>query len=127
MNLLGTKTWMWINGITLIIVGALSLVPETWAIIAADGGIILSIIKIIVAMITLIVAFREKDMEQLNGKLWLLTLGLILLFMGILPLVPGAMMAMGGQPLADFLNTLKVVLGGITFIIIAIDWPTLGS
>jgi hypothetical protein len=118
---------MWINGITMIIVGALSLVPETWAIIAADGGTILSIIKIIVAMITLIVAFREKDMEQLNGKLWLLTLGLILLFMGILPLVPGAMMAMGGPPLGDFLNTLKVVLGGITFLIIAIDWPTLGK
>ena len=127
MNILGTKTWMWINGITLIIVGALSLVPETWALIAADGGIILSIIKIIVAMITLIVAFREKDIEQLNGKLWLLTLGLILLFMGILPLVPGAMGAMGGQPLADFLNTLKVVLGGITFLIIIIDWSTLGK
>ncbi|MFW9845017.1 MAG: hypothetical protein ACFFEV_10610 [Candidatus Thorarchaeota archaeon] len=127
MNILGTKEWMWINGITLIIVGALSLVPETWALIAADGGTILSIIKIIVAMITLIVAFREKDMEQLNGKLWLLTLGLILLFMGILPLVPSAMGAMGGQPLADFLNTLKVVLGGITFLIIFIDWSTLGK
>ena len=127
MNILGTKTWMWINGITLIIVGALSLVPETWAIIAADGGIILSIVKIIVAMVTLIVAFREKDMDQLNGKLWLLTLGLILLFMGILPLVPGAMAAMGGQPLADFLNTLKVVLGGITFLVIIIDWSTLGT
>jgi hypothetical protein len=118
---------MWINGITLIIVGALSLVPETWAIIAADGGIILSIVKIIVAMITLIVAFKEKDIEQLNGKLWLLTLGLILLFMGILPLVPGSMAAMGGQPLADFLNTLKVVLGGITFLVIIIDWSTLGK
>ena len=127
MNILGTKTWMWINGITLIIVGALSLVPETWAVIAADGGVILSIIKIIVAMITLIVAFREKDMEQLNGKLWLLTLGLILLFMGILPLVPGAMGAVGGQPTADFLNTLKVVLGGITFLVIIVDWSTLGK
>ncbi|MGY5859393.1 MAG: hypothetical protein RTU63_08480 [Candidatus Thorarchaeota archaeon] len=127
MNILGTKEWMWINGITLIIVGALSLVPETWAVIAADGGTILSIIKIIVAMITLVVAFREKDMEQLNGKLWLLVLGLILLFMGILPLVPGSMGAMGGQGLADFLNTLKVVLGGITFLIIIIDWSTLGK
>jgi hypothetical protein len=127
MNILGTKAWMWINGITMIIVGALSLVPETAAIILFDGGLILSIIKIIVAMITLIVAFREKDMEQLNGKLWLLTLGLILLFMGILPLVPGAMAAMGGQPLADFLNTLKVVLGGITFLVIIIDWSTLGK
>jgi hypothetical protein len=127
MNILGTKTWMWINGITLIIMGALSLVPETWAVIAADGGVILSIVKIIVAMITLIVAFREKDMEQLNGKLWLLALGLILLFMGILPLVPGAMGAVGGQPTADFLNTLKVVLGGITFLIIIIDWSTLGK
>jgi hypothetical protein len=127
MNILGTKTWMWINGITLIIVGALSLVPETWAVIAADGGVILSIVKIIVAMITLIVAFREKDMEQLNSKLWLLALGLILLFMGILPLVPGAMGAVGGQPTADFLNTLKVVLGGITFLVIIIDWSTLGK
>jgi len=127
MNILGTKEWMWINGITMIIVGALSLVPETAAVIMFDGGTILSIIKIIVAMITLIVAFREKDMEQLNGKLWLLTIGLILLFMGILPLVPGAMGAMGGQPLADFLNTLKVVLGGITFLVIIIDWSTLGK
>ena len=127
MNILGTKTWMWINGITLIIVGALSLVPETWAVIGAGEGVILSIIKIIVAMITLIVAFREKDMEQLNSKLWLLALGLILLFMGILPLVPGAMGAVGGQLTADFLNTLKVVLGGITFLVIIIDWSTLGK
>jgi len=125
MDILGTKTWIWINGITLIIVGALSLVPETAAIIFFDGGTILSIIKIIVAMITLIVAFREKDMEQLNGKLWLLTLGLILLFMGIIPFFPATM---GVAPdLGNFLNTLKVVLGGITFLIIIIDWSTLGK
>jgi hypothetical protein len=127
MNILGTKEWMWINGITLIIVGALSLVPETANVITADGGYILSIVKIIVAMITLVVAFREKDMDQLNGKLWLIALGLILLFMGILPLVPGSMGAMGGLDLANFLNTLKVVLGGITFLIIIIDWSTLGK
>jgi hypothetical protein len=82
---------MWINGITMIIVGALSLIPAAAAIIMFDGGTILSCIKIIVALITLVVAFRETDMEMLNGKLWLLTLGLILLFMGILPFFPAAM------------------------------------
>ncbi|MHA2152256.1 MAG: hypothetical protein ACXAAQ_09765 [Candidatus Thorarchaeota archaeon] len=91
MNILGTKAWMWINGITMIIVGALSLIPAAAAIIMFDGGTILSCIKIIVALITLVVAFRETDMEMLNGKLWLLTLGLILLFMGILPFFPAAM------------------------------------
>ncbi len=126
MNILGTKGWMWINGITMIIVGALSLVPETAAIIMFDGGTILSVIKILVALITLIVAFRETDMEMLNGKLWLLTLGLILLFMGILPFFPAAMTAMGGPALGDFLNTLKVVLGGLTFLVIIIDWSKLG-
>jgi hypothetical protein len=126
MNILGTKAWMWINGITMIIVGALSLVPEAAAIIMFDGGTILSVIKIIVALITLIVAFRETDMEMLNGKLWLLTLGLILLFMGILPFFPAAMTAMGGSALGDFLNTLKVVLGGLTFLIIFMDWSKLG-
>jgi len=126
MDILGTKAWMWINGITLIIVGALSLVPETALILFADGGTILSIVKIIVSLITLIVAFRETDVEMLNGKLWLLTLGLILLFMGILPFMPASMAAMGGADLADFLNTAKVVLGGLTFLIIIIDWSKLG-
>ena len=124
MNILGTKAWMWINGITMIIVGALSLVPEAAAIIMFDGGTILSVVKIIVALITLIVAFRETDMEMLNGKLWLLTLGLILLFMGILPFFPAAMGAI--PTLGDFLNTLKVVLGALTFLIIIIDWSKLG-
>ena len=121
---------MWINGITLIIVGALSLVPATAAILFFDGGTILSIIKIIVAMITLIAAFREKNTENLNSKIWLVAVGLILLFMGILPFFPGTMgvVAEGLTPdLGNFLNTLKVVLGVITFIIIAIDWPTLGK
>ncbi|MFW9788612.1 MAG: hypothetical protein ACFFE2_16090 [Candidatus Thorarchaeota archaeon] len=126
MNILGTKAWMWINGISLIIVGALSLVPSAAAIIMFDGGTTLSVIKIIVALITLIVAFRETDLEMLNGKLWLLTVGLILLFMGMLPFFSGAMTAMGGQDLADFLNTLKVVLGALTFLIIIMDWSKLG-
>lgn len=125
MNILGTKEWMWINGITLIIVGALSLVPEAAAIIMFDGGTILAIIKIIVAMITLIVAFRERDMEQVNNKIWLIAVGLILLFMGILPFFPGTMGV--AADLFNFLNTLKVVLGGITFLIIIIDWSTLGK
>jgi hypothetical protein len=124
MNILGTKAWMWINGITMIIVGALSLVPEAAAIIMFDGGTILSVIKIIVALITLIVAFRETDMEMLNGKLWLLTLGLILLFMGIFPFFPAAMGAI--PTIGDFLNTLKVVLGALTFLIIIMDWSKLG-
>jgi hypothetical protein len=125
LDLLGTKEWMWINGITLIIVGALSLVPQTAAILFFDGGTILSIIKIIVAMITLIAAFREKNTENMNSKIWLVAIGLILLFMGIIPFFPGTM---GVAPdLGNFLNTLKVVLGVITFIIIAIDWSTLGK
>ena len=123
LDLLGTKEWMWINGITLIIVGALSLVPQTAAILFFDGGTTLSIIKIIVAMITLIAAFREKNMENLNSKIWLIAIGLILLFMGIIPFFPGTMGV--AADLGNFLNTLKVVLGVITFIIIAIDWPTL--
>ncbi|MHA1935052.1 MAG: hypothetical protein ACW97A_07190 [Candidatus Thorarchaeota archaeon] len=124
MNILGTKAWMWINGITMIIVGALSLVPETAAIILINAGIPLSVIKIIVALITLIVAFRETDMEQLNGKLWLLTLGLILLFMGLFPFFPAAMGAI--PDIGNFLNTLKVVLGALTFLVIIIDWSKLG-
>ena len=67
MNILGTKAWMWINGITLIIVGALSLVPAAAAIIMFDGGTILSIVKILVSVITLVVAFRETDMEMVNS------------------------------------------------------------
>ena len=126
MNILGTKTWMWINGITLIIVGALSLVPETWAIISYGEGVPLSIIKIIVAVITLTAALRETDAEMINGKIWLVAIALVLLFMGVLPLVPGSMAAMGGAPTADFLNTMKVVLGLLTFLVIIIDWSKLG-
>ncbi|MDF1538450.1 MAG: hypothetical protein P1Q69_06070 [Candidatus Thorarchaeota archaeon] len=121
MDLLGTKPWMWINGICLIVVGAVSLVPSIWAVIAGD---LLNILKIVVAMISLIVAFRERDLEQINGKLWLLTVGLILLFMGIIPYFPAVMMDY--PTIIDFLNTLKVVLGGITFLVIVIDWPKLG-
>ncbi|TXT57901.1 MAG: membrane protein of unknown function [Candidatus Thorarchaeota archaeon] len=121
MNLLGTKAWMWINGITLIIVGAISLVPE---IAQAIPGIPLSIVKIIVAMITLVVAFLENDIEMLNGKIWLLAIGLILLFMGIFPFFPDAMAAI--PQIGDFLNTLKVVLGGITFLIMVLEWSKWG-
>jgi hypothetical protein len=124
MNILGTKAWMWINGITLIIVGILSLLPDIAVYIMIYNGIPLSIVKIIVALITLVVAFRERDMELLNGKLWLLTIGLILLFMGIFPFFPAAMSAI--PTIADFLNTLKVVLGGLTFLVILIDWSKLG-
>ena len=121
MNILGTKAWMWIDGISLIIVGAVSLVPEISALIP---GIPLSIVKIIVAMITLIVAFRENDVEMINGKIWLIAVGLILLFMGIFPFFPDAMGAI--PSIGNFLNTLKVVLGGITFLVIIIDWNKLG-
>jgi hypothetical protein len=126
MNILGIKTWMWINGITLIIVGALSLVPETWAIISYGDGVPLSVIKIIVAVITLTAAFKETDAEMINGKIWLVAIALVLLFMGVLPLVPGSMAAMGGAPTGDFLNTMKVVLGVLTFLVIIIDWSKLG-
>ncbi|NHI89406.1 MAG: hypothetical protein EAX87_07785 [Candidatus Thorarchaeota archaeon] len=126
MNILGTKAWMWIDGITLIIVGALSLVPAAAAIILFDGGTVLSVIKIIVAIINLVVAVRETDAEMVNSKIWLIAVALILLFMGILPFFPVAMGAMGGQGLADFLNTMKVVLGALTLLIIIVDWSKLG-
>jgi hypothetical protein len=126
MNILGTKAWMWIDGITLIIVGALSLVPAAAAIILFDGGTALSVIKIIVAIINLVVAVRETDAEMVNSKIWLIAIALILLFMGILPFFPIAMGAMGGQGLADFLNTMKVVLGALTLLIIIVDWSKLG-
>jgi hypothetical protein len=127
MNVLGTKAWMWINGVTLIIVGALSLVPAAAAIIMFDGGTTLSVIKIIVAVITLVVAIRERNSEMINSKIWLIALALILLFMGVLPFFPIAMGAMGGAALADFLNTMKVVLGALTLLIIIIDWSKLGT
>ncbi len=122
LDLLGTKAWMWINGISLIIVGAISLVPEIAALIPA---IPLSIVKIIVAMITIIVSFREMNPDMMNGKIWLLTVGLILLFMGIFPFFPDAMSAI--PTIGDFLNTLKIVLGGITFLLIIMDWSKLGA
>jgi len=122
MNIFGTKAWMWIDGISLIIVGALSLIPETAALIPP---IPLSIVKIIVALITLVVSFRETDIEMLNGKIWLLAIGLILLFMGIFPFFPDAMTAI--PTIGDFLNTLKVVLGAITLLIIIMDWSKLGA
>jgi hypothetical protein len=121
LNLLSTKGWMWVNGISLIIVGAISLVP---GLLGAEWGMPLSITKIIIAMITLIVAFHEKDIEMLNGKLWLLTVGLILLFMGVFPFFPSAMTAI--PTIADFLNTSKIILGGITFLVIIMDWSKLG-
>jgi hypothetical protein len=124
MNILGTKAWMWINGITMIIVGAMSLVPDIAVYIMVGDGIPLSIVKIIVAFITLIVAFKESDTEMLNGKLWLLILGLILLFMGIFPFFPAAMAAI--PSIGDFLNTLKVVLGLLTFVIIFMEWSKYG-
>ncbi len=122
MNVLGTKAWMWINGISLIIVGVISLIPEIAILIPP---IPLSIVKIIVAMITIIVSFREMDPEMINGKIWLLTVGLILLLMGIFPFFPNAMASI--PTIGDFLNTLKVVLGGITFLLIAMDWSKLGA
>ncbi|MHA2424701.1 MAG: hypothetical protein ACXAEF_07925 [Candidatus Thorarchaeota archaeon] len=121
MDIIGTKAWMWINGICLIIVGALSLVPS---IAVLMDPFLLSVLKIVVAMITIIVAFRESDVEMINGKIWLLTVGLILLFMGIFPFFPPAMGAI--PSIGDFLNTLKVVLGGITFLVIILDWSKLG-
>jgi len=122
LDLLGTKAWMWINGISLVIVGAISLVPEIAVLIPA---IPLSIVKIIVAMITIIVSFRETNPDMMNGKIWLLTVGLILLFMGIFPFFPDAMSAI--PTIGDFLNTLKIVLGGITFLLIIMDWSKLGA
>ncbi|MFW9847354.1 MAG: hypothetical protein ACFFD6_11440 [Candidatus Thorarchaeota archaeon] len=125
MNILGTKAWMWINGITLIIVGAMSLVPEIAAIIMVGNAIPLSIVKIIVAVITIVVAFRETDMEMLNGKIWLLFLGVILLFMGVFPFFPALMVDY--PTFVDFLNAMKVVLGFLTILLIIMEWSKYGT
>ncbi|MHA1907230.1 MAG: hypothetical protein ACW98Y_08040 [Candidatus Thorarchaeota archaeon] len=121
MDLIGTKAWLWINGICLIVIGAISLVP---AIASGIDVTILSIIKIAVAMITIIVAFRETNMEMINGKIWLLFVGVILLTMGVFPFFPAFMMAF--PTFVDFLNAMKVVLGVVTFILIIMDWSKYG-
>jgi len=47
------------------------------------------------------------------------------LFMGILPFFPATMGV--AADLGNFLNSLKVVLGGLTFLVIIIDWAKLGA
>lgn len=121
MNILGTKAWIWINAISLIIVGAISLVPAIASLIDVT---ILSLIKIVVAIISITVAFRETDMEMINGKIWLLFLGVVLLFMGVFPFFPAFMTAF--PTFVDYLNTMKVVLGVVTFLLIILDWSKLG-
>ncbi len=117
MNLLGSKIWLWVNAIGLILVGAISLVPN---LVPTEFGIPLSIVKIVVAFVTLMSAFWEGDAAKVNSKIWLVSIGLILLAMGVLPFFPAAM---GAVPqLGDFLNTLKVILGLITFIVIYVDF-----
>ena len=116
MNILDSKIWLWVNAIGLILVGGISLVPN---LVPAEFGIPLSIIKIIVAFLTLLSAFWEADAAKINSKIWLVSIGLILLAMGVLPFFPSAM---GAVPqLGDFLNSLKVILGAITFIVIYVD------
>ena len=58
MDILGSKIWLWVNAIGLILVGAISLVPE---LVPTEFGIPLSIVKIIVAFLTLLSAFWESD------------------------------------------------------------------
>lgn len=121
MNILGAKEWIWINGICLIIIGAISLVPE---IATAIPAIPLSIVKIAVSVITLLVAFKETSVEMVNAKIWLVMVGVILLAMGVFPFFPTAMGAIPG--IGDFLNTFKVVLGAVTFLLIIVDKDNLG-
>jgi uncharacterized membrane protein HdeD (DUF308 family) len=109
---------MWINGISLIIVGAISLVPAIASLIDVT---LLSLLKIAVAIITIIVSFRETDMEMINGKIWLMFVGVILLFMGVFPFFPAFMMDY--PTFVDFLNAMKVVLGVVTFLAIIMEWP----
>ena len=117
MDILGSKIWLWVNAIGLILVGAISLVPD---LVPAEFGIPLSIVKIFVAFLTLLSAFWESDATKVNSKIWLVSIGLILLTMGVLPFFP---LAMGGVPqLGEFLNSLKVILGVITFIVIYVDF-----
>ncbi|MHA2311228.1 MAG: hypothetical protein ACXADF_06995 [Candidatus Thorarchaeota archaeon] len=117
MKLVEARLWLWINAITLIIFGAIAFVPEIMALI---DTLLFSVVKMIVALITIFVAFLESDVSKVNSKMWLLTLGLILLLMGMVPFFP---LMMGGVPeLGNFLNTLKIVLGVLTFIVIYLDW-----
>jgi hypothetical protein len=96
------------------------LVP---AIASAIPGLPFAAVKIAFALVTLIVAFLERDLEMVNGKVWLFFLAVILLIMGLLPFFPDPMNAITG--VGDFLNSLKIVLGAITFLLIVIDWNRL--
>lgn len=113
---LGSTMWLWINAICLIIFGIIALIPEINALIP---GIPFAIVKIIVAIITMLAAFLEADVKLINSKMWLLTVGVILLIMGLLPFFPDTMGDIAG--LGVFLNSLKIVLGAITFIVIYVD------
>jgi hypothetical protein len=108
--------WLWINAICLIIFGVIALIPEIAVLIP---GIPFAIVKIIVSLVTILAAFLEADVKLVNTKMWLLTVGVILLIMGILPFFPATMGSIAD--VGNFLNTLKVVLGGITFIVIYVD------
>ncbi len=117
MKLVESRLWLWISALTLIIFGAIAFVPEIMALIPP---IPFSVVKMIVALILIFVAFLESDMSKVNSKMWLLTLGLILFIMGMVPFFP---LLMGGVPeFGNFLNTLKIVLGVLTFIVIYLDW-----
>ena len=117
MNILGSKVWLWVNAIGLILVGGISLVPN---LVPPEFGIPLSIVKIIVAFLTLLSAFWESDATKVNSKIWLVSIGLILLVMGVIPFF-NSVMGMAAE-LPQFLNSLKVILGAITFIVIYVDY-----
>jgi hypothetical protein len=117
MKLTESRLWLWINAITLIIFGAIAFVPEIMALIPP---LPFGAVKIIVGLINIFVAFFESDIAKVNSKIWLLTIGLILVIMGMVPFFS---LMMGGVPeLGEFLNTFKIVLGVLTFVVIYIDW-----
>jgi hypothetical protein len=116
VKILGSDLWLWINALGMIIFGLIELFPGTAGVIP---GIPFAILKIIIALLTILVAFLERDAGKVNGKAWLLFLGVIMFIMGFIPFFPNLMM--GIPDLGLFLNSFKVVLGGITLILIIIE------
>ncbi len=117
MKLLESRIWLWINALGLVVFGIIALIPEINALIPQD---IFALVKVVIALLTIFSAFLEG--EKMNSKAWLIMIGVILLFMGVLPFFPAAMGAMGGADLGAFLNTMKIILGAITFFVIYLDW-----
>jgi hypothetical protein len=122
VKILESNLWLWINAIGMIVFGLIELLPATAGVIP---GIPFAVLKIIIAFITMLVAFLERDPGKVNVKIWLLLLAGILFVMGFIPFFPNLMT--GIPDLGLFLNSFKVVLGGLTFLLIIIEMKQISS